>query len=58
MTRGPLLSWTAEASHEQCSSEALHEAAWEEPRAAVALQRALEPAVFVLLVHEDDVPFL
>lgn len=52
------LSWTAEAGHEQRASEALHKAAWEETRAAIPLQRPLEPAVFMLLVHEDDITFL
>lgn len=51
-------SWTAEAGHEPWPSEALHKAAWEEPRAAIPLQRPLEPAVLMLLVHEDDITFL
>lgn len=52
------LSRTTEASHEQWSSEALHKAAWEETCAAIPLQCPLEPAVFMLLVHEDDITFL
>lgn len=38
--------------------EALHEAAGEEARPAGALKRPFIPAVFTLLVHEDDVSLL
>lgn len=39
-------------------SDVLHEAPGEEPRLPVPLQRALEPAVLPLLVHEHDVALL
>lgn len=66
MTRLPLLTWCflgsllreGRTGHEQRPSEALYKAAWEEARAAVPLQSPLEPAVFMLLVYEDDVTFL
>lgn len=40
------------------ASEALHEAAGEEARAAVPLQGPLVPAILTLLVHEDHIPLL
>lgn len=43
---------------ESTASEALHEAAWKEPRAACPLQGPLVPAVLALLVHKDDVSLL
>jgi len=41
-----------------CVLDAVYEAAGEQPRAAVPLQRALEPAVFSLPVDEHDVTLL
>lgn len=52
----PLLE--GRTGHEPWPSEALHKAAWEEARAAIPLQSPLEPAIFMLLVYEDNVTFL
>lgn len=57
-----VLSWypllEGRTGHEQCPSEALHKAAWEEACAAIPLQSPLEPAVFMFLVYKDDITFL